>query len=1066
MLIKFGVALLGLFLGFNAQALGYSASITTGYPALAVNPSATQVVWASCNSTGPWPSAFRLCDDGVSQVVPIGFAFTFAGTTYSNWSMSTNGVIYFETGSTGDSTGNNTFTPANLPTTALGSPAKPALMPFWADLQKNASVAGANNVGQPANASFYQYELLNQPSGAKVLVVQLRNVVFFNAGSLTVNMQIQIWSTGEIVYSYGALQAVTTNPLLRIGLQSAGGTYCNTLASNQTSALSNQSFVFQWDLAAPACAGQTTVNHYEIRHDGAATLCAEPIEILACTSSTSPCPAANILRATSTPALNAPITAQLTVTGTGVTNVSQSPPSVNIQPLNPVQVINLTWAAASAGTATLAINASVTATNPLRCTDVAGTATRACTMTVANAACIAPPHHYEIQGPASGSVCTSSTFTIKAWADAAQTVAYTAGVTTGTLTASGNPASVPSLGAFTIAAGSSTVTVTPIGFPTAGTTTFSTTATPALAGATTCNFAGSTSCAFAVASCVADFNCVESTGSGASAADANASTGRLYTKRAGTPFSFDVVARSSTGSVVTTYASDANKSVKVELVDGSGGTACAARSALSPAASVTQNFAASDMGRKSFSFSMANAYRDVRCRVTDTSTSPAIPAACSSDNFSIRPGAIVITTSASATPPPAANAANGSPTVKAGIGFTLQASTSTGTNYAGNLTLDTSKLSAQSTSQASSVQTGGAVGVLTPATLAVNPVSQPTGNAVYSEVGYLYLAMGALTDTASPSFTSVDDGPNADCIAGSFSDTLVGGKYGCNIGNAAAFSLGRFVPNHFDTAIVQSTAPITCPPGLTCPANASGANGLLYSGQAFSVVVAAKNALGAGGTTTNYQGVFAKMNSLSGWSAPSIAGIANPGGGAMGNASLAASSFAAGAGTGQPTYGWGSAALAPVDFYVRSVDADAVSSLRTAGSIEAGLKVASGRIKLPNAYGSERLALPITATVQFFNGVLWLTSSTDSASAFNSNLTSASGHVVVNVVNGLGGGLTIVNPSLAAVAGGVRTFEIAAPLVSGYANITINTPTYLPRATSLATFGVFKSPLIYRRENY
>jgi MSHA biogenesis protein MshQ len=67
----------------------------------------------------------------------------------------------------------------------------------------------------------------------------------------------------------------------------------------------------------------------------------------------------------------------------------------------------------------------------------------------------------------------------------------------------------------------------------------------------------------------ANFNCVES--------GANASTGHLYTKLAGTGFSFDVVALKADGSTETTYASAANKDVTVELVDGSGATACASR---------------------------------------------------------------------------------------------------------------------------------------------------------------------------------------------------------------------------------------------------------------------------------------------------------------------------------------------------------------------------------------------------------------------------------------------------------------------------------------------------------
>jgi hypothetical protein len=1060
-LINFWAMLIGLLLACNVQAVGYTASITTAYPALTISTSAPQVAWTSVG-------AYAICDDCVSTVMPIGFAFTFAGTIYNNWSMSSNGVIFFETASTGNSTGGTSYTPTNLPSTGLGSPAKAALMPFWADLQHNASAAGANNVGQPANASFYQYQVLTQPSGAQVLVVQLKNVNFWNSGGVYVNMQVQIWSTGQIVYSYGGMQATTA--ALRIGLQSAGGTYCHTLASNQTTALSNQSFLYQWDLAAAACAPQTVVNHYEIRKDTSATLCAEPVAILACSVATTPCPAASIMSSTSSPALISPITAQLTITGTGVTNVTQSPPSVNIQPSAPLQNVNLIWASGSAGTATLAISASVAASGTLKCTDAAGTAASACTMAVANLACVPAPHHFEVQGPASGTTCANSTFTIKAWVDAAQTIAYTTGAATGTLSASGNAASIPTSGAFTIPAGSSTVSITPISFPAAGTSTFTTTTTPALTGTTTCNFGGSTSCAFVVGSCVGDFNCVESTTGGASAADSNSSTGRLYTKLAGTAFSIDVVARKGDGTVDPTYASGGAKSVTVELVDGSGATACASRTALSPAVSLTQNFVAGDAGRKSYSFTVANAYQNVRCRVNDTTTVPAIAKACSVDNFAIRPSAVTLAATsanaANAAPPPAANAATATPMVKAGTGFTLQASTTTGVNYVGTLTQDSSKLTAQITTQATSAAAGGAVGALTPTTLATNASPQPTNNATYSEVGYLYLAAGAFYDNT---FTAVDSAATPtvinDCVAGSFADTLVGGKYGCNIGNTATVSLGRFVPDHFDTAIVQATAPIACPSGMTCPGSTPMAMGLLYANQPLAMKVTAKNAIGTGGTTTNYQGVFAKANTLSAWSAAGSAGTANPGSGTLASTSVAASSFTAGVASAQPSYALGTTTTAPVDAYFRAIDVDAISSLRT-GSVEGGVKVANGRIRLPNAYGSEKLALPLTATVQYFDGANWVTSATDSTTSFNSNLTTASGNVVVSILNGLGSGLAIVSPALGTFTSGVRAFNLAAPGAAGNANVSLNTPSYLPSATSRATFGIFRSPLLYRRENY
>jgi hypothetical protein len=757
---------------------------------------------------------------------------------------------------------------------------------------------------------------------------------------------------------------------------------------------------------------------------------------------------------------------------TGLTNVSISPPSFNIQPSAPQQTVNLTWAAGSSGNATLSLSSAVAGN--VTCTNVAGTVSSPCTMAVTNAACIAPPHHYQVQGPANGTNCANSTFTIKAWADAGETSAYTAGAATGTLTFAGNAVSLPSLGAFTIAAGSSTVNITPIAFPSAGTTTFSTTAVPALAGATTCNFGGSSSCAFSVTSCVSDFNCVEKSANAAMAADANPATGVLYTKIAGSSFSFDVIARMADGTAATAYASDTDKPVTVELVDGSGATACASRVALSPAvASQTLTFAKAsqptELGRKSISFSVPNAFRDVRCRVTDNTTTSI--KGCSLDDFAIRPPTATLATSPAMATPPSASTAN---PIKSGASFTLSAATSAGTNYSPSLTQNPGSLTAQLTTNVATQQAGGAVGLLTPASLVSNAAAV---NATYSEVGYLYLAVGAFYDSASPAFTAVDS-VKSECVAGSFSDTPVSGKVGCGIGTLAA-SLGRFIPDHFDTAIVTRAlplAPIGCPTGLTCPANsAPGASGFIYANQPFSAQVTAKNASGI--TTLNYGNSFAKAVTLSAWSARGGA-TSNPGAGSLSGASVANTGFALGVATSPlPSYGTTlPTLLAATDIYLRAAEnagADGVTSLQTvaANSVEAGLKIASGRIRVPNVYGSDRLTLTVPVTVQYYNGgSSWLTSLTDSATTFDSHFTSAAGNVLLSPQIGLGtpagSALSVVSPATASVASGVRSIVFASPLVSGYANIAITAPTYLPSTTGRATLGVYKSPLIYRRENY
>jgi MSHA biogenesis protein MshQ len=644
-------------------------------------------------------------------------------------------------------------------------------------------------------------------------------------------------------------------------------------------------------------------------------------------------------------------------------------------------------------------------------------------------------------------------------------------LTAGTLTQSGNLASLPNLGAFSIPAGSSTATITPITFLAPGTTTFGTTATPALAGATTCKFGSSTSCGFvsSSATCVADFNCTETTANAAVAADASSSTGRLYTKVAGTAFSFDVMARASNGTVLTTYASDATKTMTVELVDSTTPAACASYPQLSPAVTsipltFTQANQPTQQGRQSISFNVPNAFKNVRCRVTDNNGVKG----CSTDNFAIRPPAATLVTTPAMGTPPSATTAN---PIKAGAAFTMGTTTAAGTNYSPSLTLDTSKLTAQITTNTTTLQSGGALGTLLPASLTANASAV---SASYSEAGYLYLAPGAFYDAGAAAFTAVDSG-GGDCVSGSFSDTPVSGKVGCNIGTAIA-TFGRFIPDHFETAILAGSNPATpmgCPTGMTCPVNPTpGLSGFVYANQPFVAQVTAKNA--SGGTTSNYQNNFAKASTLSAWSAKGGA-TANPGGGALAGTAFAAAAFTSGvAQISTPSYGTTlPALLAATDVYFRAAEAtggDGVTSLAAvpASSVEAGLKVASGRIRISNAYGTNRLPLPLPVTVQLYNGTNWLTSTSDSATTFNSAL-SPTGNLIATLVSGAANCVSVNSPSNSAVSAGVRAISLQATAPCSYTMSLTGLPTYLPLTPSggaLATFGIFKSPLIYRRENY
>lgn len=581
------------------------------------------------------------------------------------------------------------------------------------------------------------------------------------------------------------------------------------------------------------------------------------------------------------------------------------------------------------------------------------------------------------------------------------------------------------------------------------------------------------------------FNCVES--------GASALTGRLYTKLAGAAFSFDVVAlKDANGdniadAVETAYASDANKSVTVELVDGSGNTACASRAAINPAVSQTLTFTQAnqptEQGRKATAnMTVTKAYPDLRCRVTDANQSPSI-VACSSDDFSVRPSAVSLNVSPTMATPPSASAA---PTIKAGANFTLTAATSSGTNYAGTLAQDTAKLTAQTTIQDATMQSGGTVGTLAPTTLTAN--ASPSNNATYTEVGYLYLAPGTFRDD---SYTSVDQpsgciaSNSCDCVTdtigdANLADTISSGRYGCSIGNKTSYSFGRFIPDHFKVTV-----------GTAIPA----CGNFTYLGQdGFTTpfTLTAQNVDNA--TTLNYAGKFGHLDT-SVWSNFAFSATGLPSG-----AILAASATA-------PSGGWsnGAAAIiakhqitrpaspvAPANVKVSAlpVDSDGVTMPSAAAVQNATTELRYGRLRLQNAYGSELLDLPVPLEAQYWTGNYYATNTAD-----NCTVVPASSIIMDNYVKNLNACETQLSPAGNLVFSGGKPVAPGVKLTkpglgnAGSVNLAVNVSTTPAGKTCIgasessataanipwfgvnplarATFGIYKNqPIIYMREDY
>jgi hypothetical protein len=723
-------------------------------------------------------------------------------------------------------------------------------------------------------------------------------------------------------------------------------------------------------------------DHLEIQHDGSATLCPESINVLACTSSTVPCPAGNIVN---------------TGTLTGSLTATPSSPTVTFNP------------------ASFSIGASPN------------------TQTIS------------LQAAGAGTVTLGST-----------------GLT------SGGSASVP------------------------------------LSGTKCWNTATSTaSCSMTIAAtpCVNGYECLETGATYNNLTTTPAARNPLYTKLSGTNFKFDVVAVQSTGAIASSYTAAANVTVELFADTASPTPACNAYS--SPVASQAITFAAGDNGRKTLStnINLPNAYTKLRCRVTDTNLSPTVYG-CSSDDFAVRPAAFLV--------------AQNTPNLNAGATFTMQASavqsdlSSVTTAYTATPALNLAQVT----------------GVPAFTTAALSPSVLPAATAGVSSATFTYDDVGTFTlpstlpgtlGVSDSTFTTVDQ--VGDCVTGSASNTAdASGKFGCLIGQSAAMSVGRFYPDHFDFTPVFAAG---CPAGGTTYMDQPFSVG--YTVTAKALARASPNP--PGNTALKlYTGGKLNMAALNGATdlvARLLPAVVNPMSPTwtLGVASAAAANYT----FARPTATAADATWGPFDAlnigvavddpdgrgystvtsYVATTPAACtlVSSTecRKYASLASGTtRMRYGRIQLQNAYGSEYLALPLPMAIQYWNAN-WVsnvldTCTTIAASQFAWDFLPAG-------TPGRANNLAACNSALSVTGSAPNyTVSLTAPGAtrSGWSGISLNlgstasgnqcvavgaaspvaTTANVPwlqfpwagggrvNPTGRATFGVYKSPLIYRRENY
>ena len=312
--------------------------------------------------------------------------------------------------------------------------------------------------------------------------------------------------------------------------------------------------------------------------------------------------------------------------------------------------------------------------------------------------------------------------------------------------------------------------------------------------------------------------------------------------------------------------------------------------------------------------------------------------------------------------------------------------------------------------------------------------------------------------------------------------------------------IGRFIPDHFDTAL-----PADAGQDATMPCAASGGTPLvtpcvqrfIYSHQPFRVVVKAYNSANA--ITSNYEASLARAVTLGAFTASGGASAVTVGamtGSVAGTAPVFGFTKGVGtvSGTNLPVFAFAPKPTAttgtrPTQFYVRATDADQVTSQRTA-AVEQPVTAVSGRLLVPNVDGSPSSSMPVTVQAQFYapdrGGYVFNPAYTAAAPAlpgfmrFDHCQKGLASNAATFACTGAAQ-LQLVAPAPAAFTAGKTSLRLAPPApgnVSGSVDLTLLQPCaagatcvqwidYLPSTTGKLTFGVYRSgPVIYTREVY
>jgi MSHA biogenesis protein MshQ len=640
-------------------------------------------------------------------------------------------------------------------------------------------------------------------------------------------------------------------------------------------------------------------------------------------------------------------TGMLAISGAGTASLSNS--GAFTIAAGPANSTTLTGSLPSPGTATLSLSAySPTPTNASKkyfcgVNGATPSAASSCTLTVTQAL-----HHLEVTTDNSAKVtCKPTVYTVKACADASCSVSYTGGVS-GTLSVSGQTVNYPTGTGFSIGSGTSSTTLS-TNITTAGVATVALSAigSPAVyCGMNGVSAANGGSCALTTVDSaflvsmpdhVSDTIQQITVSAVQKSATSNACTAALA--NASKPVNLSCTYANPTTGTKSLNVTDASNSSSATMTCGSSG-------AFGTAGAVTMAFDGNGVARPTIRYPDVGKI-GLNASYTSNSGSDA------GLNVSMNSGVVYFT----AVPDHFGVALSGSTApVKAGSSFNVSvaaynSSNAITPNFNRESMAETATLTWVRTEplpvsvSINDVFTGVAASTLSPfaSAYARNVTSFSNGASTVTGLSWSEVGKGALTATLT----------NANYL-GATGLTRATGNLAITV-----------VPHHFNVVVNQA-----CTTGT----------GFTYSSVPFSATVTAANALG--NTTAYYDGSAYSLSNPQAQAGTLSTQAVEPAGSIYTPSvtNIAANAYVMGvanvsvAGVTLPNKLTPSTSASSVAVSLRASDPNSSS----AGYVEGSVNLRSGRIKVSNAFGSQRTALDVGVQVQYWNGQTWVLNSDDS----------------------------------------------------------------------------------------